>query len=138
MTLQGKNSDRLLVVDDFSVMRQTVIRALEIGFQGSIEFVEAGDGAEALQLFQPSQFDLIISDWRMPNMDGLEFAKNVRSVDGDVPILMITTQDQKQSVLAALRAGVTDYLIKPFKQDMLLEKCDKYLRASIAQLAESR
>ncbi|MCG8653949.1 MAG: response regulator [Pirellulales bacterium] len=138
MTLQGKNSDRLLVVDDFSVMRQTIIRALEIGFQGSIEFVEAGDGAEALQLFQPSQFDLIISDWRMPNMDGLEFAKNVRSVDGDVPILMITTQDQKQSVLAALRAGVTDYLIKPFKQDMLLEKCDKYLRASIAQLTEIR
>lgn len=127
MASQDINACRVLVVDDFPVMRRTIISILKLGLNCTLEFVEAGDGTEALAAYQPAEFDLIISDWQMPNMDGLEFVKNVRSVDCEVPILMTTSEAQKERVIEALRAGVTDYLIKPFTQQMLLEKCGKYL-----------
>ena len=135
MTSRGKNASRVLIVDDFAVMRRTMIHLLEAGLGGALEFVEAGNGIEALAEFQPSEFALVIADWKMPKMNGLDMVKNVRSVDSAVPILMITTESQKERIVEALGAGVTDYLIKPFKQQMFVEKCKKYLPASVVEKA---
>jgi len=120
-------SYRILVVDDVAIVRRTIIYMLEIGLDCTLVFVEAGDGEEALAEFQTSEFDLVISDLIMPKMNGLELVKRVRSVDPAVPILMITAHDEKVSAAEAIRAGVTDFMVKPFHQRMLVDTCAKCL-----------
>jgi two-component system chemotaxis response regulator CheY len=120
-------SAKVLVVDDSGTMRKIVIRALNAA--GFSETVEAGDGVEALSAFQKSQVGLVLTDWNMPNKSGLELTREIRALGSKVPIFMITTESEKGRVVEAIQAGITDYLTKPFTQDMLKAKLEKYVGA---------
>ncbi len=118
---------QVLLVDDSSTMRKIIIRSLEaVGITGA---VEAGDGNEALAKFERQPFDLVITDWNMPGKTGVELAKDIRDRGSKVPIFMVTTESEKQRVLEAVKAGVSDYLVKPFTAEVLREKLEKYLAA---------
>lgn len=116
---------KVLVVDDSGVMRKIIIRSLNA--VGVTEVVEAADGQEGFTLFQNDQFDLVLTDWNMPIRSGLEFVKDIRGSGSKVPIMMVTTEAQKSQVITAIQAGVTDYLTKPFENDALRAKLDKYV-----------
>lgn len=115
---------RVLVADDSSTMRKIILRSLdEVGVKGVIEAI---DGEEALGLFEPGKFDLVLTDWNMPGKSGLEVIQDIRRRDQDVKIFMVGTEADKSRVLEAIQAGVSDYLVKPFTAEMLREKLDKH------------
>jgi two-component system chemotaxis response regulator CheY len=117
-------SVRVLVADDSSTMRKIILRnLLAIGVPSA---VEASDGNEAVRLFAPGQFDLVLTDWNMPGKSGLEVIQEIRTKDAKVPIIMITTEAEKSRVVQAIQAGVSDYLVKPFTPDTLREKLEKH------------
>lgn len=121
------NSMKILVVDDFSIMRRIVKNLLrQIGY-ANIE--EAEDGAQAYSKLKNGGFGFVISDWIMPNMDGLDLLKKVRSDPElkDMPILMVIGDSEKIRVIAARQAGVNDYIVKPFTEEVLKKKMDKIL-----------
>jgi len=122
-------SVRVLVADDSSTMRKIIIRSLQA--VGVPSAVEASDGNEAIQVFVPGQFDLVLTDWNMPGKSGLEVIKEIRAKDAKVPIIMITTEAEKSRVIQAIQAGVSDYLVKPFTSDTLREKLEKHLGARV-------
>jgi len=111
---------QFIVVDDSSTMRRIITNTLKkIGFT---DIVEAEDGKDALSKMSPS-IDVVITDWNMPNMDGLEFVKTLRSGEyGSLPILMVTTNAAKDDVIQALKAGVNNYVVKPMTPETLQEK----------------
>ncbi len=115
---------KVLVVDDSGTMRKIVIRALN--HVGLMETVEASDGVEGLAVFQSNPVGLVMTDWNMPNKTGLDLARDIRALGSKVPIIMITTESEKGRVMEAIQAGVTDYLMKPFTQEVLQEKLQKY------------
>ena len=118
-------STRVLVADDSGTMRKIILRSLNaVGIPSA---VEAADGNEAVQIFIPGHFDLVLTDWNMPGKTGLEVTQAIRAQDPKVPIIMITTEAEKQRVMAAIQAGVTDYLVKPFTPDTLREKLEKHV-----------
>jgi len=117
-------SARVLVADDSSTMRKIIIRSLQA--VGVPEATEASDGNEAVALFQPGNFDLVLTDWNMPGKTGLEVVQEIRAKDAKVPIIMITTEAEKGRVLQAIQAGVSDYLVKPFTAETLREKLEKH------------
>lgn len=117
----------ILIVDDFESMRRIVKGTLKsIGFSN---FIEAGDGAIALKKLEKQKIDLIISDWIMPNMNGLDFLKAVRASDKfkNIPFIMVTAEGQKGNVLEAINAGVNNYIVKPFTPETLSAKLKKVL-----------
>ena len=117
---------KVLLVDDSGVMRKIIARGLNSLWVQ--EVVEAGDGVEALAAFgDGSGFDLVLTDWNMPNMNGLELVQAIRGAGHTLPIMMITTETEKAQVLKAIQAGVNDYLVKPFDQDMLQLKLERVL-----------
>ena len=118
---------KVLVADDSSTMRKIIIRSLKA--IGAPDAVEAKDGAEAVALFEKGKFDLVLTDWNMPNKTGLEVIREIRSKDADVPIIMVTTEAEKRRVVDAIQAGVSDYLVKPFDADALREKVNKFTDA---------
>ena len=118
-------SMKILIVDDFATMRRIMKNILkQIGFSN---ILEADDGTTALEQLGKSSVDLIISDWNMPKMTGLDLLKEVRNTDGlkDVPFLMVTAEAQKQNVIDAVQAGVTNYVVKPFTAEAISEKLEK-------------
>lgn len=115
---------RVLVADDSSTMRKIILRSLQA--VGVSEATEAADGNEAIALFKPGQFDMVLTDWNMPGKTGLEVIQEIRAQDPKVPIIMITTEAEKSRVLQAIQAGVSDYLVKPFTADTLREKLTKH------------
>lgn len=115
---------KVLVVDDSSTMRKIILRSLAA--VGVPTAVEAGDGAEALARFQQEPFDLVLTDWNMPQMSGLELIQAIRQTNRETPIIMITTEAEKSRVVSAIQAGCNDYLVKPFTADTLREKLSKY------------
>ncbi len=120
-------STRVLVTDDSGTMRKIILRSLSaVGIPSA---VEAADGNEAVQIFVPGHFDLVLTDWNMPGKTGLEVTQAIRAQDPKVPIITITTEAEKQRVMAAIQAGVTDYLVKPFTPDTLREKLEKHIAA---------
>ena len=119
-------SVRALVVDDSGPMRAIVIRALNA--VGVTETVEASDGEEALKMFRCSSFNLVLTDLNMPNKNGIELIRELRGDGTDVPIIMLTAEAERHSVIAALQAGVSDYLIKPFDSCLLKKKLEKLWR----------
>ena len=121
-------STNVLVADDSGTMRKIIIRSLNA--VGITSVVEAADGAQAVALFKPGAFDLVLTDWNMPGKTGLEVIKEIRAQDAKVPVIMITTEAEKQRVLAAIQAGVSDYLVKPFTPETLREKLDKHVAAT--------
>lgn len=118
---------KFLLVDDSRTMRniwKKVITAI-----GNNEAVEAGDGAEGLKAFQENgPFDVLLVDWNMPNMDGLTMIKKIRETDKSTPIIMVTTEAEKPRIIEAIKAGVNNYLVKPFTPDALQEKIDETMK----------
>jgi len=116
---------RILVVDDFSTMRKIVKNVLKQLGYNNIE--EAENGAEALQKLRSKKFDFVVSDWNMPNMDGLEMLKAIRSDAElkDLPVLMVTAEAEKDKVIAAIKAGVNNYIVKPFTAETLKQKMEQ-------------
>jgi two-component system, chemotaxis family, chemotaxis protein CheY len=118
----------VLIVDDFASMRRIVKGTLKsIGFNN---FVEAEDGVIALKALEKEKVGLIISDWIMPNMNGLEFLKAVKGNAKlkDIPFVMVTAEGQKGNVLEAINAGVNNYIVKPFTPETLQAKLQKVLK----------
>ena len=116
---------KVLVVDDFSTMRRIVKYILRLlGFEN---IVEADDGETAVGKLESERIDFVISDWNMPKMSGLELLKWVRSHDEfkDLPFLMVTAEAQKENVLEAVKAKVSNYIVKPFTAETLSEKIEK-------------
>ncbi len=119
---------KFLVVDDSPTMRRIVCNALrDIGYS---EVVEAEDGQDALDKIDAHSFEFIITDWNMPNMNGLDLTKSIRDHDqiGEIPILMITTRGMQEDVIAAMQARVNNYIVKPFTAKILREKIDMILK----------
>jgi len=121
---------RILIVDDSSTMRRIIGNVvMQLGFSRD-DFDEAEDGVKAWKILSESQYDIILTDWNMPNMNGLELVQKVRA-GGDhqkVPIIMITTEGGKGEVITALKAGVNNYIVKPFSAEILKEKLDGVLK----------
>lgn len=116
---------RILVVDDFQTMRRIVINLLkQLGFSN---VVEASDGKEALEKVHSDKIDLVISDWNMPNMTGIEFLRELRADEKfkALPFIMVTAEGKKENVIAAVHAGVNNYVVKPFNAATLKEKLIK-------------
>jgi two-component system chemotaxis response regulator CheY len=117
---------KFLVVDDSATMRRILVNSLQrIGFS---DCVEAGDGREAIDKFD-SSIQFVITDWNMPNVSGIDLARALRAhPDGKtVPILMVTTRSVKEDIIAAIEAGVNNYIVKPFTPQVLKEKIDAVL-----------
>ncbi len=117
---------KILIVDDFPTMRRIVKTLLkQLGFNN---FTEAEDGAKALALLQShNDFQMVVSDWNMPNMTGLELLKSVRA-DAKLkhlPFLMVTAEAEKENIIEAVKAGVSNYVVKPFTAVTLKEKLQK-------------
>ena len=118
---------RFLVVDDSSTMRRIIINTLnKLGHQ---DCQEAGNGKEGLERLGAGPVDVIITDWNMPEMSGIEFIKAVRSnaTVKDVRVLMVTTNAAKDDIVEALKAGVNSYVVKPFTPDTMKEKIEAVL-----------
>lgn len=119
---------KFLVVDDSPTMRRIVCNALqEIGYS---EMTEAEDGEEALKKLDGDAIDFVITDWNMPNMNGLDLAKTIRNDDqlNGLPILMVTTRGMKEDVVQAMEADINNYVVKPFTPTVLQEKIDSILQ----------
>lgn len=116
---------RFLVVDDFSTMRRIVRNLLkELGFTN---VDEAEDGQIALSKLQAGGFDFVVTDWNMPNMDGLTLLQTIRATPTlkHLPVLMVTAEAKKENIIAAAQAGASGYVVKPFTAATLGEKLQK-------------
>jgi len=118
---------KILIVDDFATMRKVIRNLLkQVGYEN---IVEAEDGAIALRTLKAQKVDFVISDWNMPNMSGLELLKAVRA-DSELnptPFLMVTAEALQDNVIAAVKAGVSNYIVKPFTAEVLNSKIEKIL-----------
>ena len=118
---------RILVVDDFQTMRRIVINLLrQLGFTN---VTEADDGTTAWEKLEMDSVDLVVSDWNMPAMSGLDLLKKVRTSEKykTVPFIMVTAEGKRENVITAVQAGVSNYIVKPFNAATLKEKLIKVL-----------
>jgi len=116
---------KILVVDDFSTMRRIIKNILkQLGY---VNIYEADDGTSALNVLKSEKINLIISDWNMPQMSGIDLLKAVRGSQEwkDLPFLMVTAEGQKEHVIEAIKNRVSNYVVKPFTPETLLEKMNK-------------
>jgi two-component system chemotaxis response regulator CheY len=116
---------KILVVDDFRSMRSLIKNILrKLGYS---KVFEADDGDSAWKLLQEEEFELVISDWNMPRMKGIDLLRNVRQSDefAQLPFLMVTAEGQKDNVVEAIKAGVSGYIVKPFSPQALQDKIQK-------------
>lgn len=115
----------ILVVDDFPVMRKIIVNNLNEILKCKV--TEAEDGNDALSKLKQDTFDLVITDWNMPNMSGLDMIKAMKSdpATSKLPILMVTAEAKKEQVVAAAKAGINGYILKPFTPAVLKEKLIK-------------
>jgi two-component system chemotaxis response regulator CheY len=116
---------KVLIVDDFATMRRIIKNIFkQIGFD---KFDEAEDGGQAYDKLKLGGFGLLVTDWNMPNVTGLELLMKVRSDPKlkDIPVLMVTAEAEKEQVIEAIKAGVNNYVTKPFTADTLKEKLEK-------------
>lgn len=119
---------RLLIVDDAKFIRDLVQKTLRNEYP-SMEIAEAVDGRKAQSILQNNSFDLILCDWEMPEMSGIELLQWVRNQENlkEQPFILVTSLDQKENVVEALQAGVNDYITKPFTPEQLINKVMKQL-----------
>jgi len=118
---------KILAVDDSPTMRRIIINTLKrAGFNN---VVEATDGRDALAKMKVEKVDFVITDWNMPEMDGLAFVTSLRSSAEykTLPVLMVTTRSVKEDILEAMKAGVNNYIVKPFTPDTLKAKIEQTL-----------
>ncbi len=112
---------KVLIVDDSGVMRKIITNALSQ--MGLTDVVQAEDGAQAVQAVQDNQdIGLILLDWNMPNKSGLEALQEIRGNGNKVPVIMVTTEAEKQRVVEAVKAGANNYIVKPFTPDVVQKK----------------
>ncbi|MDH4155989.1 MAG: response regulator [candidate division Zixibacteria bacterium] len=118
---------KILAVDDSPTMRRIIVNTLKRA--GYTDVVEASDGKDALAKLKVDKINLIITDWNMPEMDGLTLVSTLRAMDEykDLPVLMVTTRSVKEDIVQALKAGVNNYIVKPFTPDTLKEKIENVL-----------
>jgi two-component system chemotaxis response regulator CheY len=116
----------VMVVDDSRIMRNIVKNTFS-ELKIPCEFVEAANGREALRLLESRKIDLVLLDWNMPQLSGLDFLKKVRSMElyKHLPIIMVTSEAAKYNVIEALKSGATDYIIKPLNEKSFLDKLSK-------------
>lgn len=123
---------KVLVVDDSSTMRRIINNTLiRLGYE---DILEGEDGLQGWNVLEANpDISMLITDWNMPEMDGLTLVKKVRSDSrfSDLPIIMITTEGGKVEVISALKAGVNNYIVKPFTPQVLKEKLSAVLGISI-------
>ena len=120
---------KVLVVDDSATMRKIVAKMLkQIGYA---DIEEAEHGQDALDRLESSKFDLMLTDWNMPVMDGLALTQKVRAMEelADMPILMVTTRNMKGDIVSAMKAGVNNYITKPFDPKTIKQKIDQVMVA---------
>ena len=116
---------KILIVDDFATMRRILRNILkQIGFT---DIVEADDGNTALKELQKEKIDLILCDWNMPEMPGIDLLKTLKADEQlkDIPFVMVTAEAQKDNIIEAVKAGVSSYIIKPFTAETVSEKLNK-------------
>ena len=123
---------RILVVDDHMLTRdmvKSILRGL-----GYTNIVQAENGHVALNKIEEEEIGLVICDWNMPNLSGLEVLQEVRRIRGtkELPFLMLTAEAYRENVAVAVQAGVSDYIAKPFTADTLGEKVERILRDSLS------
>lgn len=119
---------RVLVVDDFSTMRKIIKGIMrKLGFTN---LEEAEDGTTALPKLKSDKYDFVISDWNMPNMNGLEFLKAIRSDEDlkELPFLMVTAEAKKENILDAIKSGANNYIVKPFTEEVLQQKLEEIFK----------
>ncbi|WP_127477500.1 chemotaxis response regulator CheY [Sulfurivermis fontis] len=116
---------KILIVDDFSTMRRIIKNLLrDLGFTNT---AEADDGTTALPMLQSGNFELLVTDWNMPGMQGIDLLKAVRADPklAHLPVLMVTAEQKKEQIIEAAKAGVNGYIVKPFTAQTLKEKLEK-------------
>ena len=118
---------KILAVDDSPTMRRIIINTLKRA--GYNEVVEATDGKDAIAKMKVEEVNFVITDWNMPEMDGLTFVTTLRSMEEykSIPILMVTTRSVRDDIVDALKAGVNNYIVKPFTPDTLKQKIEQVL-----------
>lgn len=122
----------ILLVDDSKTMR--TIQKAALSRLGDVRFAEAGDGVEALDIISksPNGFHFMLVDWNMPNMNGLDFVKAFRGTNKATPVIMVTTESEKSRVIEAIKAGVNNYVIKPFTPDLLSQRINETIAKKAA------
>ena len=121
---------KVMVVDDSSTMRKIIINVLQqIGIDGD-NIGSAVDGIDALGKLKSTEYDLVLTDWNMPKMNGLSLVKNLRHLPKykTTPILMITTEGGREEVIQALKSGINNYIVKPFNAETLKQKLEPILK----------
>ena len=111
---------KILLVDDCDLIR--TIMKKDLNRVEAFDCDEAKDGREAVAACKKNKYDVVLMDWNMPNMSGLEAVKSIRAGGDNVPIIMVTTEAEKNSVIKALKAGANNYIVKPFQPDLLLSR----------------
>ncbi len=127
MALPDRNI-KILVVDDMSTMRRIIKNLLnQLGYKN---IDEAEDGAIAYQKLKKAKYDFVVTDWNMPNMTGIELVQKIRNNSElkHLPILMVTAEAKKENVILALKAGVNNYIVKPFPSEILKDKMEKIFK----------
>lgn len=118
---------RILTVDDNPTMRRIILNTLRrVGYS---DIIEASNGKDAMAKLQVEKIDFVITDWDMPEMDGIELVSNIRKSDEfkSLPVIMISTRSVKEDIIEALKTGVNSYIVKPFTPDTLKEKIDQII-----------
>ena len=116
---------KIMLIDDSKTMRN--IQKSVLTQLGYTQIEEACDGQDALSKIGAFQPELILVDWNMPNMDGLTFVKTYRQQDKTTPMIMVTTESEKSRVIEAIKAGVNNYVVKPFTPDLLSQRINETL-----------
>jgi two-component system, chemotaxis family, chemotaxis protein CheY len=119
----------ILIIDDSMVMRNINKNILLEHKVAEESIICAGDGEQALKITKENDISLFLVDWNMPKLDGLGFVKKIREMEQhkNTPIIMITSEAAKYMVVEAVKAGVTNYIVKPIKSNVLWEKIEKYI-----------
>ena len=124
---------KILLIDDSKTMRN--IQKSVLGTLGHTDLEEAGDGQDALSKVAAFRRDLILVDWNMPVMDGLAFVKAFRTTNKSTPVIMVTTEAEKSRVIEAIKAGVNNFVVKPFTPDMLGQRINETLAKCASKAA---